>query len=303
MPGDILEEVVTFPCGQAQLWGILSRPPVGIASSNTAVLIAVGGPQYRAGSHRQFVSLGRALAGTGFSALRFDFTGMGDSEGGHRSFDATGPDMQAALDALSRACPQSSRIVVWGLCDAASAALMFTAADARVAGIVAANPWARSEASLAAATVRHYYAARLLQRDFWIKMLRGGLDWHGSLRSLTASLRKARVVRRTGARVGPECFQDAMATGLARLRGCVLLILSGNDLTANEFLEYARSSESWRGLLEDPKITRFELPEADHTFSRRDWLQAVESQTIAWLKRLETLSDQPRGLHRTLRES
>ena len=56
------------------------------------------------------------------------------------------------------------------------------AADSRVAGIVAANPWARSAATLAATQLKHYYVARLLQPEFWRKLLRGGLRWTDSWR-------------------------------------------------------------------------------------------------------------------------
>ena len=147
-----VESVEAFRCDGAQLWGILSRPVAGQTESSIGVLIVVGGPQYRVGSHRQFVLLARALARHGFPALRFDYRGMGDSEGNTRDFEGAGPDLLAALDALCTACPGLTRVVVWGLCDAASAALMFATADQRVAGIVAVNPWARSAASLAAAS-------------------------------------------------------------------------------------------------------------------------------------------------------
>ena len=287
----IAEEVVTFDCAESRLWGILTRPSADAVASDVAVLVVVGGPQYRVGSHRQFVLLARALASAGFPVLRFDSTGMGDSEGSVRHFDSTGPDLRAALDTLSRACPESSRIVVWGLCDGASAAFMFATDDRRVVGIVAANPWARSDGSLAVARVKHYYAARLLHREFWRKLLRGGLHWGASLRSLTNNLRAAYINHRAGA-TAPDrgTFQAAMARGLTGFHGRVLLIVSGNDLTAREFLEHARSSSPWKGLLDHPKVSRLDLAEADHTFSHRSWLHIVEVETVAWLNRLPELA-------------
>ncbi len=253
-----------------------------------AVLIVVGGPQYRVGSHRQFVQLARALATAGFPTLRFDYTGMGDSEGERRSFEATKPDLQAALDALSKACPQQQRVVVWGLCDAASAALMFAAHDPRVAGIVLANPWVRSDASYAATRVKHYYAKRLAQGEFWRKLLRGGLNWGASWRALRGDMKSA---RRSGDTADGEAFQSTMARGLSQFPGPVMLIISGNDLTAKEFVDYAESSASWRGLLADPKVSRMDIADADHTFSQRRWMTEVETATIAWLARMGNRSD------------
>ena len=285
------EEAVCFGRAPSRLWGVVSRPAPQIAPSKTAVLIVVGGPQYRVGSHRQFVVLARTLASAGFASLRFDCTGMGDSAGGMRDFEALGPDLLDAIDALSQACPGATRLAVWGLCDGASAALMFTTNDPRVVGIVAANPWARSDTSLAAARVKHYYTARVLQADFWRKLFRGGVNWSASLGSLVSNLRGARGHARNRSEEATRGgFQSIMAEGLIRLRGRLLLILSGNDLTAKEFVEYVGTSNAWRGLLQDPKVSRIDLADADHTFSQRHCLDKVCAETITWLTTLGDLA-------------
>ena len=79
------EEPLVFECAGEALVGILSLPATYV---RTAVVIVVGGPQYRAGSHRQFVSLARCLAAGGIAALRFDHRGIGDSAGRQRPFDS-----------------------------------------------------------------------------------------------------------------------------------------------------------------------------------------------------------------------
>lgn len=294
--GDIVESVLPFHCGAEQLWGIISHPPASTPVQPIAVLIVVGGPQYRVGSHRQFVLLARALARRGFVAMRFDYRGMGDSEGAMQTFEGAGPDVQAALDALAGASPGADRLAVWGLCDAASAALMFATADARVAGIVAANPWARSEATLAAARVKHYYAARLAQPEFWRKLLGGGIDWRGSITSLLGNLRRSRAARPTAsAGAAGETFHAKVARGLAGFRGRVLLALSGNDLTAQEFLQYVQSDAGWRAAWADPKVDRVDIADADHTFSRRAWQDAVEGATLDWLVKLASSAGRPRA--------
>jgi uncharacterized protein len=290
----LIEQVLAFDCEGARLWGILTRPPAGASAPRIAVLVVVGGPQYRVGSHRQFVLLSRALARRGFPSFRFDYRGMGDSEGSARSFEGAGPDLRAALDALCAACPQAGRVVVWGLCDAASAALMFATADERVVGVVAVNPWARSAASLSATRVKHYYAARLVQREFWSKLLFGGVNLRASLGSFFGDLRAARGSRRSSpTQRGDDSFQTKMARGLRRFRGRVLLILSSNDLTASEFVQYTDSAVAWRGLLADPKVTRINVAEADHTFSRRIWQDQVENETSTWLAGLSDAMQTP----------
>ena len=50
------------------------------------MVIVVGGPQYRAGSHRQFTLLARHIAAAGYPVLRFDARGCPELElGGARS--------------------------------------------------------------------------------------------------------------------------------------------------------------------------------------------------------------------------
>jgi exosortase A-associated hydrolase 1 len=158
------EKALVFDCAADRLFGILHVPlsnprPIG-------VLVVVGGPQYRAGSHRQFVLMARVLASAGYPVLRFDHRGIGDSDGAPRSFENLDDDVRAGLDALHAEVPALQGSVIFGLCDAASAALMYCRRDPRLAGLMLANPWVHSEAGAAKAYVKHYYGRRLLQRGF-----------------------------------------------------------------------------------------------------------------------------------------
>jgi hypothetical protein len=75
-----------------------------------------------------------------------------------------------------------------------------------------------------------------------------------------------------------------MAEGFARFKGQVLVILSGNDLTASEFSGVAASSKRWRRLLRAPRVVQHRLAGASHTFSRREWRDQVSSWTSAWVR-------------------
>src|SRR5262249_34163772 len=135
-----VEDAVSFRVAGDRVLGVLhhARQPAACG-----VLLLVGGPQYRVGSHRQFVLLARHLAAAGVPVLRFDYRGMGDSEGGAVSFDGADADIAAAIDEFSRRVPALRRVALWGLCDAASAALMYAFRDSRVSGLVLLNPWVR----------------------------------------------------------------------------------------------------------------------------------------------------------------
>lgn len=275
------EAVLDIHCGPDRLPGVLALPakPCG----DIAVLIVVGGPQYRAGSHRQFVQSARAWAAAGWPVLRFDVRAMGDADGEPRSFEALDDDIAAAIEGLLQRLPEVRRVVLFGLCDGASAALMYIArrGDSRVAGLCLLNPWLRSEQSLARTHVRHYYGRRLLQREFWAKLFSGRL----ALSSLTGLLQNLRASRRTDDNAASSGdFRSLMAAGWKRFSGRILLVMSEADLTAREFDEGARSEPVWAGALAGPKVARVDIAAADHTLSDSACLQQLNESTVRWLR-------------------
>lgn len=272
-----MERAIGFLCEGEWLYGVLHLPP---APGPRGLVIVVGGPQYRVGSHRQFVLLARALAVAGVPVLRFDYRGMGDSEGAERGFERIDADLRTAIDTLCEQTGSVREVVVWGLCDAASAALMYAPRDARVAGLVLLNPWVRSEQGIARTYLRHYYFRRLADAALWRKVARGEFRYRQALRSLYDTFRSASDRGDGNARP----YTDRMREGLEQFRGRVLLVLSGDDLTASEFKDFVEASDAWRALVAGPRVTRRDLHAANHTFSRREWRDRVAAWTLEWLR-------------------
>jgi exosortase A-associated hydrolase 1 len=247
------------------------------------MVIVVGGPQYRIGSHRQFVLLARALANRGIAVLRFDCRGMGDSDGEFPGFEQIQPDVAAAVDLLTREVPTLRKIILWGLCDATLAMSIHARRDPRIAGVVLVNPWVRSESELARAHLRHYYLSRLTQREFLGKVLKGEFDFVASARSFWGNLIRALASRERPAEGGSNPLAQRLAHELKRFDGRILIILSGRDLTAKEFELATRGSIAWRTIYREKRVTRMEMAAADHTFSRREWRDQVANWTWEWM--------------------
>jgi exosortase A-associated hydrolase 1 len=246
------------------------------------VLFIVGGPQYRAGSHRQFVTMARELAARGFPAMRFDHRGIGDSAGEARSFDTLDADVRAAVDTLAARADVSQGIVLFGLCDAASAAMIYAPTDPRVVGLILLNPWAHTEATAARTRLRSYYTRRLFAPAFWKKLLRGGIDWRESARSLASRGASAFGASRGAGDAGS--YIDRMLAGVERFRGPALFVTCGDDLTAAEFLARAQGSRRWRRALGRATTRRFHLGPANHTFSTAAWRAQITAECARWLE-------------------
>lgn len=276
------ERPILFDCQGDRLVGILATPDR--VACMTGVVIIVGGPQYRAGSHRQFTLLARSLAAHGITSLRFDTRGMGDSEGDARSFTALDDDIRAAIDKLLSEAPILTDVALWGLCDAASAAMMYAYQDSRVSKLMLLNPWVHTEALAAHARLKHYYGRQLLSRTLWRKLFSGRMDWITAIRDVGRSLRSilikhADVSHEILNQPDPKDFIATMLRGFERFEGSALIILSGQDLTAQEFLALTRR-KSWLRVLKRKSVQMIFISDANHTFSNRQWRFQVECETV-----------------------
>lgn len=272
------EQALSINISGQQLMAIIHQGRSSKAVA-TAVLIVVGGPQYRVGSHRQFIQLARYLAHQGITVMRFDYRGMGDSEAEKQHFDAICDDTKAAIDSLFQHQPKIQNVVIWGLCDAASAALIYAHKDPRVSGLVLLNPWLESEKAMAKTMVKYYYLQQLLSKRFWKKLISGKVNFAESGREIKGFVKGC---------VGNEqrdksSYQVRMLNGLQAFDGKLCLILSGTDLTAREFDQQTNTSPAWQKL-QKPNCEIRRLPAADHTFSSAKFKREVELITCKFVQ-------------------
>ncbi|MCW8890535.1 MAG: hydrolase 1, exosortase A system-associated [Sedimenticola sp.] len=285
----ILEKPVIFECQGEKLAGVIHSSS---ERASRGVLVVVGGPQYRVGSHRQFVLLARGLAEQNIPVFRFDYRGMGDSSGARRGFDRISDDIRAAIDCFQAKHPEINEIVIWGLCDAATAASSYADSDQRVKGLVLLNPWVRSDQGEAQVYLKKYYIERLLSQSFWLKALKGGLDLSASFTSLFNIIRKLKKTKDTQPiahgnvldKASMRSLSQQMEEGLTGFEGNVLIVLSGKDLVAAEFQQSVNSSKQFTELLNSQRFIIHSVLHADHTFSREIWRNEVSETCREWIR-------------------
>lgn len=271
---------VIFECQGEQLIGMIHTSD---AVTSIGILIIVGGSQYRVGSHRQFVLLARHLATENIPTMRFDVRGMGDSEGQPRSFQQIDDDIKAAIDCFFKICPTLNHVVLWGLCDAASAILFYGYQDTRVKGLVLLNPWIFTEKGSAKTYFKYYYLHRLLSTHLWQKIFCLKFNYLHSLKALALFVKKF-FFSKTSDSFDSLNLPIRMRECASKFKFPILLILSGNDLTANEFKDVVKSDVEWQKLLKNDRISRYDFIEADHTFASSKWRNQVAILTADWFK-------------------
>ncbi len=288
------ERAFLFDCAGDASVGIVSLP-TAVPASHTGMLIVVGGPQYRVGSHRLFVKLARHAASQGVPAMRFDYRGMGDSWAPLRTFESVDDDLQAATDAFLQQVPSLKRVVIWGLCDGATAACFYASKDKRVGGLILVNPWVQTPEGAVDTRLKHYYRRRLLSADLWHKLLvQRQLPKASSLKVLLTTLSQSVATRlkRVFVRRAAQAHDNAMPlperTGhhVQRSGVPVALALSDDDKLAREFEDQAMPTAPWRHVMSTKLIDLAHLDHADHTVTSPVASERLFALTASWLKRM-----------------
>jgi alpha/beta superfamily hydrolase len=278
-PTDLLpaERFVSFPGAGGVLRGVLHAPPPGTPVRGR-LLFLPGWSGDRTGPHRMFVRAARRLAARGWTCLRLDYGGRGDSDGAPAvaTIGSMTTDAQAALAWLRAAAPDGGTLAIAAICSGCKVALSVAADEPDVARLALWS--AESMGSLrAGATGRRKtrdalraYGRKLLQRETWRKLLRGQV--------------RARMVGR--ALVQPEVrsaaearAEDATLGRLRSYRGSILFVYGGSDPDA------AGSSAAYDGFCTRHNIAhiRHTVPHAGHSYYGLEWEAEVLRTTEKWL--------------------
>lgn len=250
---------LTFSCEGCSLAATLDD-----ADGQTGLLIVSGGNEVRSGPFGSQALIASQVANVGYPVFRFDRRGVGDSEGTNGTFEASGPDINAALACFREQAPHLRRVVAFGNCDAASALAIRGAGGFNA--MILANPWTfdpvEVEGDQPPATqmtpqrLRAHYLRRLTDPRAWLRLLTGQVR----AGSLASSLKGA-----TAADAPASRLLSQIKEGIDRFDGKTTVLIAQRDRTGLAFLDHWDQS--------DPRLRL--CADASHSF--------VEAGARAWL--------------------
>jgi len=295
---DYREQIVVIE-GETELFGILTEPNALVANRPLVVLLNAGAA-YRIGPNRLHVLLARQLARTGFRCLRVDLAGLGDSLAANASSEnnAYAATMFRDIDAILQHATQrlgASQVVMAGLCSGAYAAFQAAAQFANPALVecLLINPlyfFFKEGMSLEMPEVKehaafHYYARSAMRPGKWWKLITGqstigimgafrmlGRRFHR--RSREECVSTSAVLRQVDAAIQhPERDDASGDLKRAAARRHLAFFFSAHDPGYSLLKHQAR--QAVKSLTRSGAIDIAFIPNADHTFSRRQPRQAA----------------------------
>jgi pimeloyl-ACP methyl ester carboxylesterase len=308
----IKERPITFDLSFGRAFGILTETD-DPAAGPCAVFLNSGNVRH-IGPNRLWVEVARRWAAeTGLPALRLDLEAIGEADGPESKealfAEDVGelyiPSFLGQIDAVLGSLEQAgigSTFVLTGLCAGSYWAFQAAVHDRRVVSAVLLNPGALTwdDDLLADRATRgaRLAARRTITRDWWLRLLRGGVD----LRTLWPHLRSLiqrtfRSRRNGGSPSGAGSRIDLIEAGLddLRERGTpVVLAFSGDEVMTEDLEEagFADRVSRW------PQLRLMDLPGSDHTLRSPSAQAAVHSIFAAEVERVRRSQDAQLGRQR-----
>jgi len=194
----MIEKAVLFGKTKS-LVGIIAEPtsrPEG--DCLPAIIILNAGFVHRVGPNRLHVKIAREMATVGHLVLRFDFSGIGDSEisGDNIPFEErTLLEVQQAMDYLG-ATRNIQDFILVGICSGADIAFRTACCEPRVIGMIGINGYyldrrvvQQMNPHIKNSTQKRYYSSRLLDYRSWWRLITGKSDFRSIVRFLVIRLK------------------------------------------------------------------------------------------------------------------
>lgn len=268
----------------APLIGVLTEPRVTTSpASRPTVVLLNSGILHRVGACRLHVGVARRLAQDGFTVLRFDYSGIGDSEARRDdlSFEESALlETREAMDHL--ATTRGAReFILMGLCSGADMAHEVARADKRIVGLVMLDGWAYRNIGY----YLHHYGSRALRLDVWRRWIVGKLvKARGAARAMKPTAQQLegftyevpKYVRHFPAprRIAAD-LRDFVARGIS-----MYFIFSGGQ--PNEYNHAGQYRRTFWRVRFGTRLREEYLPDADHIFTGLAHQQFVMESVAEW---------------------
>jgi len=268
---NLTESALTFG-RSSTLMGVVTEPgTVGLRNKSIGLLLLNAGLIHRVGPHRLYVKFARRLAELGYTVLRFDFSGIGDSRQRCDKLPFPESAIQEAREGMD--CLEDSRamtrFILLGICSGADVAFGTARSDPRVIGAVLVNGglaefgdttgfWKHAADRSRFRDVR----SRLMSpRSLW-RALTARSDYGRILESLS-SLVRSRPGRHEWQAVGAGWFSELHSL---MDRGIRIQMVSSEGSPTWEALRLTMS-HSPAVLNGSPNLSIEMIPKTDHSFT------------------------------------
>jgi pimeloyl-ACP methyl ester carboxylesterase len=264
------EEALLFG-NRRSLLGIVTDPPTELRGHHLpGVILLNAGIVHRVGPNRLYVKLARRLAAMGVVVLRFDFSGIGDSnsrEDGLPFHKSSVRETQEAMDALHAARGTQSFILL-GICSGAGVALQAAWSDSRIRGLVLINNRDFYKNDLASYTKNHkmtreYWKVSLYNPQKWARALTGKANYRNILKAIGFQFRGT---FRSQSNLSLETTRIAADAQLLAERRVRLFLLYSEHAENLEHLNVTMDDQAhWKNF--NGNLTIEIIPQADHLFN------------------------------------
>ena len=261
----------------ATLLGVLAEPADrASAGARPAVILLNSGILHRVGACRTYVRIARQMARSGMTALRFDFSGIGDSPSRRDSLpfeESSVLEVREAMDYLQKRRGFQNFILI-GLCSGADVGFETAVVDPRVVGLAQIDAYAYQ-------TFRHYlvhYGPRVLAVKPWVNFVRRMFGRNASVEQAEINPEEAQTPEYVRV-FPPKTVVQEKLKNLAARRTQQFYIYTGGQEEYNYKDQFA---DSHRAVDFGNTLRVSFIPTADHIITRLDNQTEVIDSIDSW---------------------
>lgn len=291
-----------------RLHGLLHAPSPG-TGLGVCILLLSPGIKGRVGPHRLYLKLANRFVGLGFHVLRFDFYGLGDSEG--RIAESQLVDVYNTIlsgryvgDTIAAMNWMQSthgigRFIGSGLCGGSISALLTAEVDSRIECLLGiglptaleggSENWGRVLTQYEISVLRGYYVRKLTDPKSWLRLVSGKSSYGIIWRTIQQWLQGKRTGHHVAAQVAAHemgntnpRFASAFIAMLESSRP-MLLVFSQADRLRYEFEEHFEATHAARVLPSRSLYKIHVIPNANHVMSDAASVNELLDVSVAWL--------------------